>query len=317
MQLVGRVLSAIGVGALLMVQSAAAVAAPNPSPALDGILLEPPGTGFVEQPTSSSGSFFEGRFDADGYAQTTGTDPMQIKQTLDEDGFLSGFGRTWLSKANNNGYVEFVMAFSGAKGAKAWLRQSEVADKAEPNYTDLAIEGIESYYGLRIVDNVNKFYAEAFAFVKGNDMMFVSYVSAKNDLATLAPAQAKRQYLSAPEFTIPPAQWPETKTSSPPLNAAKIAGAFLVGVVIIGLLGAAVLLLLSRRRTPLQPFPVFAPYGVAPVPIAALQMSGDRRFWWDGTAWRDAEHEVPPAAQLSGDGKFWWDGQAWREVGGR
>jgi hypothetical protein len=51
------------------------------------------------------------------------------------------------------------------------------------------------------------------------------------------------------------------------------------------------------------------------VPPSAVQMSDDRRSWWDGATWRDAEHEVPPGAQRSTDGQFWWDGQAWRPIG--
>jgi hypothetical protein len=43
-------------------------------------------------------------------------------------------------------------------------------------------------------------------------------------------------------------------------------------------------------------------------------MSPDGAFWWDGQTWRDAQHEVPPAAQRSADGAFWWDGQKWRAV---
>jgi hypothetical protein len=313
-----RVLTAVGAGAFLLLQTAPVLAAPSPAPSLDKILVAPPGTGFVEQPKSASGSFFEGPFDAAGYAQTTATNPTQIKQSLDEDGFMSGFGRTWLSKAGGNGYVEFVMAFKGAKGAKAWLRQSEVVDKADPNFTDsLTISGIESYYGLRVVDSANKFYAEAFVFVKGNDMLLVSYLSGKNDLATHASTQATLQFQATPEFTIPPAQWPEAKASNRALSPAILVGAFLVGVLMIGLVVAAVLLLQARRRAPQHLVPAYVtPYGAEQVAIAAVQMSDDRRFWWDGAAWRDAEHEVPPAAQRSGDGRFWWDGASWRPVAG-
>ena len=159
MELLGRLLFAIGVGSVLLLQSVAALAAPTPSPSLDGILVAPPSAGFVEQPKSASSGLFEGEFDAAGYAQTTGTsDAAATKQALDQDGFFSGYGRTWLSKATGHGYVEFVMAFTGAKGAKGWLRRSELADKAEPTFTQaLTISGIDSYYGVKLVDNVNKF----------------------------------------------------------------------------------------------------------------------------------------------------------------
>jgi len=61
-----RLLCGIGVGAVLLVQPASALASPSPSPSLDKILVAPPGTGFVEQPKSPSSGLFEGEFDAAG-----------------------------------------------------------------------------------------------------------------------------------------------------------------------------------------------------------------------------------------------------------
>jgi hypothetical protein len=314
-----RLLCAAGVGALLLVQPASVFAAPTPSPGLDSFLVAPPGTGFVEQPKSPSSGLFEGEFDAAGYAKTTGTnDAAQTKQALDQDGFLKGYGRTWLSKATGHGYVEFVMAFTGGKGAKTWLRQSELADKEEPTYKQaLTITGIDSYYGVKLVDTVNKFYADAYVFVKGNDLMLVSYVSGKNDLATIAATQTRRQFATAPAYTIPPGQWPESKTSNTALDVAKLIGAFIIGVGLIGLIGGAFLVMRSRRRPAPQPVGAQdAPAAVQAAPSPLVQMSEDRRSWWDGSGWRDAEREVPPNAQRSGDGMFWWDGAAWRSVSG-
>jgi hypothetical protein len=312
----GRLLLAIGVSAVILMQPAAALGAPSPSPALEGILLSPPGSGFVEQPKSTSG-IFEGPFDADGYAAiTSSTDVAGARKTLLNDGFLSGYGRTWVSSAKHLVYVEAVMAFNGAKGANAWLKQSELADKAEAAYQKpITISGIDAYYGARLVDTANSIYADAYVFVKGNDTFLISTVSTKDDLATTAATQAKRQFDSAPPYTVPPAQWPETKSSNAALDAAKLVGAFVVGVLIIGLIGAALLIARSRRRPPAQALAAQGGFAaVEAAPMGQVQMSDDRRSWWDGAAWRDAERETPPAAQRSEDGKYWWDGAAWRAI---
>ena len=311
-----RLLCAIGVSAVMLLQALVALAAPSPSPPLDGILVAPPGSGFVEQPTSASG-IFEGPFDADGYASiTSSTDVGAAKSALLSDGFLSGFGRTWVSAAKHLVYVEAIMAFNGAKGAKAWLKQSELADKAEASYQKpITISGIETYYGARLVDTANSIFADAYVFVKGNDTFLVSTVSTKDDLSTTAATQAKRQFDSAPPYTVPPAQWPESRSSNPVLDAAKLVGAFVVGVLVIGLIGAAFLVARSRRRPALQAAAAHGGYEAPEgAPAGHVQMSEDRRSWWDGTTWRDAEHDAPPAAQRSDDGTYWWDGESWRSV---
>ena len=313
----GRLLCVIGVGAVMLLQPAVALAAPSPSPKLEGILLSPPGTDFVEADNTTPG-IFEGPFDAAGYADITSTnDAKQAETTLDHDGFLSGFGRTWFSSKSKHIYVEAVMAFTGAKGAKAWLSQSELADKAEVTYQHpITIAGIESYYGARLADTANHVYADAYVFVKGNDTFLVSTVSTKDDLATTAATQAKLQFDSAPPYTVPPSQWPESRVANVALDAAKVFGAGVAGILVLAVIVTAFLVMRSRRRPMmLQAASVLGPSGgAAAAPVPAVQMSDDRRSWWDGANWKDAEHEVPPAAQRSDDGKFWWDGQTWRAI---
>ena len=312
----GRLLCAIGAGAMVLLQSTVVLAAPSPSPTLDGILLSPPGSGFVE--AKATAGIFEGPFDAAGYADITSTaNTAAAKATLQRDGFLSGYGRTWVSQATHHLYVEAVMAFDGAKGAKAWLGQSEVADKAETTYQHpLTLTGVGSYYGARLVDTPNSIYADAYVFVKGNDTYLVSTVSTKDDLATTAATQAKRQYDSAPNFTIPPAQWPESKIAKAAVDVGKVVGVALVGLLVLVLIVGIFLFVVRRNRRPsLQAAAIMgAPAAVQAVPAPAVQMSEDRQFWWDGTTWRDAAHETPPSAQLSSDGAFWWDGVTWRPI---
>ena len=47
-----------------------------------------------------------------------------------------------------------------------------------------------------------------------------------------------------------------------------------------------------------------------------LTWSDDRRYWWDGTTWVDAERQSPPGAPRSEGGDYWWDGTKWRSAAG-
>ncbi|MEP6751606.1 MAG: hypothetical protein ABI959_02545 [Candidatus Dormiibacterota bacterium] len=345
-----RLLSSLGLAAILLLGSAIALAAPTPSPGLDGILLKPPGTGYKEEPKATQG-IIEGPFDAAKYAEVSAApDPALAAKTLTDNGFLTGFGRTWVSAGNAHVFVEAIISFNGAKGAKTWLRQSEAADKADPSYVQaLTITGIDTYYGARLVDKVHKIYGDAFVFVKGNDVVLVTYVSNKNDVGTIAATQTRKQYDATPPYTIPPAEWPESKVvaSSPFSGSAFKTIGLVVGILfLLGLIAAGGFILWSRRRPALQAIPaqqtppyvaaadqgaaapaepafavalpaaVAAPMAMAESPTqeGPFVMSEDRLYWWDGAAWRDAEHEVPAAAQRSEDGNFWWDGEAWRAM---
>jgi hypothetical protein len=72
-------------------------------------------------------------------------------------------------------------------------------------------------------------------------------------------------------------------------------------IVFLALIGAAAVLLVTRRR--------HQAVGVVP---GGLTMSPDGAYWWDGAQWRDATAEVPAVAERSPDGAYWWDGHRWR-----
>ena len=196
-----RLLCSIGLAAILLLHSGIAFAAPTPSPSpgLDGILIKPPGTTFKEEPKAAPG-VVEGPFDAAQYAVlTSAADAAATSQSLAQNGFIGGVGRTWTSPGTAHVFVEAVMAFTGGKGATAWMRLSETADKAAPTYSQaLTVAGIDTYYGARLIDKVHKIYGDAFVFTKGNDILLVTYVSGKNDLGTVAATQAKKQFDAAP-----------------------------------------------------------------------------------------------------------------------
>jgi hypothetical protein len=304
MAAVGRILIAIACGAAAVVQSVAAADTPTPSPALDGLLVSP-GAGYTELSATGAGEM-EGPFDAPRYvAWTRSGNPSAATATLGKDGFVSGYGRTWVLSGRTRVFVEVAFAFTGGDGAKKFLGQSEIADKAYAHYVRaLTITGIDAYYGFHDGDPTNHVYVDGFLFVKGNDAFAVAAVSQNDDLGDAASAQTARQYDAAPPYTIPPSRWPGATslvTAGVAFNAGQFLGAALIGIVVLGLIMLVVGVVLRSRRRAQR---VYA--------IPAFQMSGDGQFWWDGYAWKDAVHQVPPAALRTSDGRFWWDGQAWR-----
>ena len=309
----GRLLCLIGV-CVLALAPATYLAAPTPSPSLDGVLAAPPATDYAELPSTTAG-VFAGPFDAKGYVAISGTpDPTNDQKTMEADGFLTGFGKTWVQKSKNHVLVEAVLAFNGGKGATAWMRQAETADKGLPSYKSaLTVSGVANYYGAHLFDASSGLYSDGFVVVKGNDAFLIVFASRADDLGDTATTQAKKQFDSAPTATIPQSDWPETKTANTASSVIKVAGGVIGVVVILGLLLVTALVVRSRRRPAMQPAYVqggFPAAAAVATPAATVQMSDDRRSWWDGASWRDAEHEVPPGAQRSTDGHFWWDGVA-------
>jgi hypothetical protein len=159
-----------------------AMASPSPSPGLETMLAAPPSSDYVEADSTAPG-VIEGSLDTDQYIATGNpANASAIKATLQRDGFIGGFGRTWIQRTTQHVLVEGAVAFSGGDGAKRWLAASELADKADPNYSHpLTVNGIDAYYGAQSTVAASNSYIDAFAFVKGNDFFFVIAVSKTDD----------------------------------------------------------------------------------------------------------------------------------------
>jgi hypothetical protein len=338
MSRMNRYLRAAAVSLFALWPLAVSAASPSPSPALDQVLAAPP-SGFSEVTSAS----MHGEFTAHQYASNADASKQaSVENTLNHDGFVAGYGKTWVSNVAQHVLVEEAMAFTGGKGARDWLNAAEVGDKANTTYQHAdSMSGIDPYYGEHIFDSASKLYGDGFAFAKGNDVFVVAVVSTKDDTLTQATAQTRVQYSSAPDQTIPTSQWPENNqavdTSSSAYQIGVVVGRILIFALVAGVV-VFVFALVRRNRQKAAAgaaaayaggpaaypgdaaaYTAAVPYAGAPNAAATpdpgpVQMSPDGGWWWDGQAWRDAAHEVPPTAQRSPDGGFWWDGRAWRPV---
>ncbi len=294
--------------AIVLLAPPAAAASPSPSPTLGSVLVSPPASDFV-----TFNQYFtavQGDFDALQYIVFLGWgNPSTTEGTLHRDGFVSGFGRSWVQPGTTHILLELVVAFSGGAGAKSWLQSVKDMDQNRQYFRhEISVNGIDQIYAAHYVDPGTPAYADILTFVKGNDYFEVAILSPSDDLADSGATQTKRQYDFAPASTIPPSQWPENGTTARhdlvyfllvvAPNALLLA--LMVGLV---LLTVGLIRRRSRGRTPA--------YAVIP---GEVQMSSDGYYWWDGYAWKDASQVPPPSALRSADGYYWWDGVRWRSV---
>ena len=278
-----RIVGALVIAASSMLPMSAA-AAPNPSPSLAQVMLPAP-SGY----TAETSSAISGSFASHNLSSAWGTKAAEAQTALEQDGFVDGYGITVVNHTIHHRVIEYIVAFAGGQGAMNWLSFAEAGDKADPTYQHSdSIAGIASYYGEHNVypsQNVS----DAFVFVKGNDFFVVGYESTQDDVLSLAITRAKNQYDSAPNSTIPAAEWPENaKAATASQGASQGAGFALGGLIadaIIALLAVGVILLLvgmvvryRRARTPTAAVPSEMPAGV--------QISPDGGYWWDGEQWR-------------------------------
>jgi hypothetical protein len=281
-----------------------ATAKPTPSPSLSTLLATPTAADYVED-TESPGTPL-GQFDAAEYASFLQPDDTSgVESTLQKDGFVAGYAKSWTQQTTGRALVEMVVAFNGGRGARRWLSASETAARADQYYKGaITVSGIDPYFGVHYANPTASGYADVVDFVKGNDFFLVGYVSSAADMGDAAASQSKLQYRFAAEVSIPRSDWPENSASAGggfdagKLSAGALAALFLIGIAV------GITLMIQRHRR------VAALANAAPGP----QISPDGGYWWDGGSWRDAAKSVPPDAFRSSDGTLWWDGQAWRPV---
>jgi hypothetical protein len=258
------------------------------SPGLATALVNPP-EGFVGLVPAR----LSGPFTAQDYAATSASNATETENSLKRNGFVDGFGATWVEVKSGHVLFEFVIAFEGGKGARNWLASEEAADKTHIEYQHSNVmTGIDRYYGVHHVDPFTHLVMDAFYFVKGNDMFGVAFTSTKDDVLSLATKQVRSQYDFAPPETLPRGQWPEYASKNDYEDLVRILGVVLFVALVAGV-GAIVVLRVRRLRP---------------------RMSPDGNHWWDGKHWIDSVSAVPAFAERTADGAYWWDGLIWRPV---
>lgn len=285
---------------LLALWPASVTAAPSPSPSLQSILLAPP-AGFAATPSYP----YQGHMSALDFAATWGPDTPRGQSLLATDGFVDGYGMAWTQKSTGHQLFEFALAFTGASGAEQWLGSDKVENLQSVGFVRQdAVTGIPLYSGVHMTRSSPPGVLDGFEFVKGNDVLGVAVVSARDDVLALAQTEARNLYNSAPIWTIPESQWPESIRAAQ-LNGSPDFGvgqALFVGVLVVGALFVAGVFV-SMRRSEARP-------KAAPAP--AYRLSEDGNYWWGGNDWVPTSVVAPPWAKRSPTGSHWWDGHAWR-----
>jgi len=80
----------------------ASAGAPSPSPTLGTVLAPPPSSDYVEADATSQ-SVMEGAFNAQEYSsKTNAARQAQVQASLERNGFVGGFGRTWVQRSTQH-----------------------------------------------------------------------------------------------------------------------------------------------------------------------------------------------------------------------
>lgn len=211
------------------------------------------------------------------------------------DQFVDAYRSVWTAQTPRRIMADRLEHYSSTVWAAFRYGQSHGAslkNKQHSSVNDVSGFGPNAYEVTDPVD-ANGFLRDSIIFQQGDYLAVISlYDMTQPDHAMLLD-QAKRQFDLVP---LPVAEY----------NAIGHGIVVTIIVVVLAVLaiaiiaGAIVLIVTQRRRGPqLQP-------------AAALRMSPDRTYWWDGRSWQDASRRMPAGAQLSPDGMYWWDGVSWR-----
>lgn len=248
-------IAALAVAASLALAPANAAAAGKPD--LGAILAPAPSSDYLEIPP---GPVIDGPFDARVYAAyltaVNGSDASKVVPTLERDGLIRGFGRSWLQLGTAYGLYERVFEFATTTGARQWLDRQRLGNQALSQYRGplTGAPPIPGSWSAQLTKTSGYRYFRV-AFTKGNDEYEVTLGSGSDDHTSAALQQAQAQYDRAPGYTIAPST---SNVWLAGVSAAARVGMFLIAPVLAMIATVAIaslfviFVLWRRRRRPPQ-----------------------------------------------------------------
>lgn len=271
---------------------------------LSSVLVGPPSLDYVAKPNGMSGATHIGPLDLEALVAERNDSPT-VRSDLVRQGFTRGYRKVWVQPGTSAVLIERVEEYRYNVGAEDHLVRARLADARTSDFRgffDVSSVGTADAYGERDV-SPDDFETDNVIFVKGNLLLVVAAGRPDQGSVAVAVSQARAQYVSAPYETRdqvgapdrlpPPAILPAG--SRPNLVAAGVIG----GVLLLAAIPVLLVVLLAVHQRSRRPYPL---------------LSADRRYWWDGSAWRDTAVWVPDGAPRSPDGAYWFDGVTWRPV---
>lgn len=245
--------AALAVAASLVLAPASAAAAGKLD--LGAILAPAPSSDYLEIPP---GPVIDGPFDARVYAAyltaVNGSDASNVVPTLERDGLMRGYGRSWLQLKTAFGLYERVFEFATATGAHQWLGRQRLGNQALSQYRGPFADTprIPGSWSAQLTKTSGYRYFRV-AFTKGNDEYEVTLGSGSADYTSAALQQAQAQYDRAPGYTIPPGTSANVLLAG--VSAAVRVGVFLMAPVLamiatVAVVGVGVLVIFALRRRP-------------------------------------------------------------------
>jgi hypothetical protein len=221
-------------------------------------------------------------------------------------GFGDAYQRSW--DQTGQGLLDRLERFTSVFWSALRLTESEAAARRNPGHssvTKMTGLGAAAAYETTDPPDAHGFLTDTIVFTYGDYVAVVALAAVEAVPRATLLDQVNRQLDLLP---LPVAEY-QALGNGIVLGGTILVGAF-IGFVVLAAVVVTLAIVLSRRRRP----SAAGAYAALGALGGGLQLSPDRRYWWDGQAWQDASMRVPPGVQISADGAQWWDGTSWRPV---